>query len=195
MVATNRECKVLNSHDQTRDSRQMDKAIIDMATRSWSPSIRSLLVELLNEANTEVREAHESAEGHAILDASLRKGTSDEPFFALTSLFSLKDPFSALARIHLFLLKTNCACADNTARGQSITPRSPSVNAAISDSLPSRHHCGRAVYKLCTRERPLPRIRAHYTASTGIVPAGLFLTKPAQIVCRSVRQNVLLISD
>ena len=44
----------------------MDKAILDMATRSWSPSIRSLLVQLLNEANSEVRDAHESAEGKAM---------------------------------------------------------------------------------------------------------------------------------
>lgn len=41
----------------------MDKAIMDMATRSWSPSIQALLVDLLNEANSEVREAHESTAG------------------------------------------------------------------------------------------------------------------------------------
>ena len=44
----------------------MDKAILDMATRSWSPSIRNLLVQLLNEANSEVRDAHEIAEGKAM---------------------------------------------------------------------------------------------------------------------------------
>lgn len=50
-----------STHDQTRDSRQMAKVIMDMATRSWSPSIRALVVELLNAANTEVRTAHESS--------------------------------------------------------------------------------------------------------------------------------------
>ena len=44
----------------------MDKAIMDMATRSWSPSVRNLLVQLLNGANSEVRDAHESAEGKAM---------------------------------------------------------------------------------------------------------------------------------
>ena len=61
-------CKVLNSNDQYRDARQMDKAMMDMATRSWSPSIRKLLVDLLNEGNIEVEEAHASAAGKKILE-------------------------------------------------------------------------------------------------------------------------------
>ena len=56
-------CRTLNSHDQTRDSRQMDKALMDMSTRSWSPTIQQLLADLLNEGNDEVRAAHDSAEG------------------------------------------------------------------------------------------------------------------------------------
>lgn len=59
-------CRTLNSHDRTRDSRQMDKALMDMATRSWSPTIQQLLVDLLNEGNDEVREAHSSVEGKRI---------------------------------------------------------------------------------------------------------------------------------
>ena len=58
---------MLNSRDQTRDSRQMDKALMDMGTRSWSPTIQQLLVDLLNEGNDEVRAAHDSAEGKRIL--------------------------------------------------------------------------------------------------------------------------------
>lgn len=59
-------CQVLNSHDQQRDARQQDKAIMDMATRSYTEPIRKLLVDLLNEANAEVREAHESAAAQQI---------------------------------------------------------------------------------------------------------------------------------
>ena len=44
----------------------MDKAIMDMATRSSDPAIRELLVKLLNEANDEVKAAHESSEGNAM---------------------------------------------------------------------------------------------------------------------------------
>ena len=41
--------------------------IMDMATRFWSPSIRQLLVELLNEANSEVLKAHQSAGGQEMM--------------------------------------------------------------------------------------------------------------------------------
>lgn len=68
---------MLNSHDQTRDSRQMDKAIIDMATRSWSPSIQSLLVTLLNEANKEVRAAHDSTAGKALKSSEAFENSLD----------------------------------------------------------------------------------------------------------------------
>ena len=56
------QCKVLNSNDQFRDAKQMDKAMMDMVTRSWSPAIGKLLVDLLNESNVEVEEAHASVE-------------------------------------------------------------------------------------------------------------------------------------
>lgn len=41
--------------------------MMDMATRSWSPAIRQLLVDLLNENNAEVQEAHESNKGQKIM--------------------------------------------------------------------------------------------------------------------------------
>ena len=74
-------CKTLNSNDQYRDARQMDKAMMDMATRSWSPSIRKLLVDLLNEGNTEVAEAHASAAGKKILEDTKysKAGISNNP--------------------------------------------------------------------------------------------------------------------
>ena len=39
---------------------------MDMATRSWSHSIKQLLVDLLNESNHEVRAAHDSTQGHKL---------------------------------------------------------------------------------------------------------------------------------
>ena len=63
----------------------MDKAILDMATRSWSPSIRNLLVQLLKEANSEVRDAHKSAEGKAMknkISASRDGGLPEIPIDA-----------------------------------------------------------------------------------------------------------------
>lgn len=74
-------CKTLNSNDQNRDARQMDKAMMDMATRSWSPSIRKLPVDLLNEGNIEVEEAHGSAAGKKILEdtKSSKAGMSNNP--------------------------------------------------------------------------------------------------------------------
>ena len=60
--------KVLNSNDQWRESRQLDKSMMDMATRSHSESVQELLVELLNENNKEVEEAHLSARGQELKD-------------------------------------------------------------------------------------------------------------------------------
>ena len=45
----------------------MDKSILDLATRSFSPEVRSLLVHLLNEANDQVREAYKSDFGKQFL--------------------------------------------------------------------------------------------------------------------------------
>ena len=58
---------VLNSHDQYRDSKQTDKAVIDLATRSFSTEVKNLLVDLLQESNEEVRMAHESHRGQVLL--------------------------------------------------------------------------------------------------------------------------------
>lgn len=49
-----------NSHYQFREYRQLDKSVLDMATRSFTPPVQELLVKLLNEANTEVKKVHSS---------------------------------------------------------------------------------------------------------------------------------------
>ena len=70
-------CKTLNSHDQHRDARQMDKAIMDMATRSHTNAIRSLLVDLLNEGNAEVQKAHDNKMASSLgNDQALTSSTS-----------------------------------------------------------------------------------------------------------------------
>ena len=56
-----------DSHDQYRDSKQTDKAVVDLATRSFSSEVQNLVVDLLNESNKYVKEAHESQRGHEIL--------------------------------------------------------------------------------------------------------------------------------
>ncbi|KAL8834745.1 MAG: hypothetical protein Q9170_003622 [Blastenia crenularia] len=58
--------RVLNSNDEFRESKQTDKAIMDMSTRAADPEVQKLLIALLNENNWEVKEAHESAEGIAL---------------------------------------------------------------------------------------------------------------------------------
>ena len=55
--------KAKNSNDQFRDSRQMDKAIMEMASRSHDSATRALMVTLLNENKHEVKAAHESLKG------------------------------------------------------------------------------------------------------------------------------------
>lgn len=59
--------KVHNSHAQWRDFRQVDKSIIDLATRVPPGPIQDLLCDLLNQGNDEVREAHEVARRSSIL--------------------------------------------------------------------------------------------------------------------------------
>ena len=56
-----------NSHDQYRDSKQVDKAVFDVATRSFSIEIQELIVKLLNEANPQIQEAHASIRGQQML--------------------------------------------------------------------------------------------------------------------------------
>jgi hypothetical protein len=56
-----------NSHDQFRESKQVDKSVVDLATRAFSDEVKSLLVDLLNEGNRQVREAHQSLEGQRLL--------------------------------------------------------------------------------------------------------------------------------
>lgn len=56
-----------NLHDIYRDLRQTDKAVINLATRSFSAEVQKLLVMLFNKANAQVQEAHESQYGQEVL--------------------------------------------------------------------------------------------------------------------------------
>ncbi|OBT75776.1 hypothetical protein VF21_05558 [Pseudogymnoascus sp. 05NY08] len=58
---------VENSHDGNREVRQADKAIPDLATRSWSDTTKELLVQFLNDQNHDVHAAHDSVTGREIL--------------------------------------------------------------------------------------------------------------------------------
>ncbi|KFY93428.1 hypothetical protein V498_04442 [Pseudogymnoascus sp. VKM F-4517 (FW-2822)] len=62
---------VQNSHDGSREVRQADKAVPDIATRSWSTATKELLVTYLNEQNNDVHMAHDSESGKEILDGRL----------------------------------------------------------------------------------------------------------------------------
>lgn len=57
-----------NSHDQYRDSKQTDKAVLNLATKSFSTDVQNLLVQLLNDANVDVKEAHDSQYEQEILE-------------------------------------------------------------------------------------------------------------------------------
>lgn len=56
-----------NSHDDYRLYKQQDKVSVELATKASQPEARRLLVRLLNEAQPEVRAAHESEEGKKVL--------------------------------------------------------------------------------------------------------------------------------
>ncbi|KFY97411.1 hypothetical protein V500_02085 [Pseudogymnoascus sp. VKM F-4518 (FW-2643)] len=60
-----------NSHDGSRETRQADKAIPDLATRSWSVATKELLVQYLNQQQVDVRNMHESEVGQQILAGRL----------------------------------------------------------------------------------------------------------------------------
>ena len=51
---------VKNSHYIYREAKQMEKLVLDMATRFFSSPVRHLFVALLNKGNKEVRKAHKS---------------------------------------------------------------------------------------------------------------------------------------
>jgi hypothetical protein len=57
-----------NSHDQYRDAKQTSKAVLDLTTRSFSSNVQRLLVDLLNEANIYVKEAHEFQKSQLLLE-------------------------------------------------------------------------------------------------------------------------------
>jgi hypothetical protein len=71
----------MNSHDQWRDSKQLDKSVVDSATRAFSSEFQELLIKLLNEANVQVRNAHESVKGRKILDGRDVLPLSTDEFF------------------------------------------------------------------------------------------------------------------
>lgn len=52
-----------------RDSKQTDKAVFDLATRSFSPGVPDFLMSLLNEDNKWVKETHESHHEMELLQA------------------------------------------------------------------------------------------------------------------------------
>ncbi|KAL8841353.1 MAG: hypothetical protein Q9170_000984 [Blastenia crenularia] len=60
----------------------MDKAMMDMATRSWSPAVKHLLVDLLNENNYEVEEAQTSQAGRALMKRIVHAEASEDELLA-----------------------------------------------------------------------------------------------------------------
>ncbi|KAL8646787.1 MAG: hypothetical protein Q9210_005931 [Variospora velana] len=88
-------CKVLNTHDQFRDSRQTDKAIMDMAGRANDPRIRELLVRLLNESNWEVEAAHASQKG---LELKAKIQRNEDPDFLTPYDLEMEDGQRLAAR-------------------------------------------------------------------------------------------------
>ena len=73
-----------NSHDVYRTTRQADKILLTLATKSLSPAVKALLTELLNAANKVVKMAHESTEGRAILKN--RKTLNEDAFIPPSTL-------------------------------------------------------------------------------------------------------------
>lgn len=56
-----------NSHDQFGASRQADKATIQLAANAHEPSIRELMVNLLNNLQPEVDQCHQSHEAQGLM--------------------------------------------------------------------------------------------------------------------------------
>ena len=56
-----------NSHDSFREARQIEKSLVDLASRLRGEETKQLLVELLNAKNHQVRAAHESEDGQRLL--------------------------------------------------------------------------------------------------------------------------------
>ena len=51
---------VKNSHYVYQESRQMEKSILNLATRLYSKNVQDLLINLLNKGSKEVQRAHAS---------------------------------------------------------------------------------------------------------------------------------------
>ncbi len=60
----------LNPHDHFRVFRQLNKFVLDLGTRSFSRTVRNLLVQVLNEVNEKVKNAHKSFRAKAGLMGS-----------------------------------------------------------------------------------------------------------------------------
>ncbi|KAI9782077.1 MAG: hypothetical protein M1839_005423 [Geoglossum umbratile] len=54
---------VVNTHDTWRESKQTDKASIELASRANHPKVKELLVKLLNENQYEVKNVHDAMKG------------------------------------------------------------------------------------------------------------------------------------
>lgn len=72
-----------NSHDQYRDSKQIDKTMLDLTIRSFSSQVQNLIVKLFNEVNDQVRKAHKSIRGIKLFD--------DKKTLSLTELIDSKN--------------------------------------------------------------------------------------------------------
>jgi hypothetical protein len=57
----------MNSHDIYRESKQTDKSLVELASKSWPDEVKDLLVELLNKYSHEVKDAHSSEKGKELL--------------------------------------------------------------------------------------------------------------------------------
>ena len=57
----------LNSHDDWRESRQTDKALVEIAMRALDQDTNRFLLQLLNEANRDIKVVHESGRALELL--------------------------------------------------------------------------------------------------------------------------------
>jgi hypothetical protein len=62
-----------NSHDQFLNSRQLDKATVQLAANANDPHIKSLIAQLLNENQSRVDSCHASQEGQALMKTFMDK--------------------------------------------------------------------------------------------------------------------------
>ncbi len=71
--------KVLNSHDQYKDSKVMKKVRSELAIRAKNPVVEELLVMLLNQANEDVHKFQETRKQRELYSGTLRATTFEGP--------------------------------------------------------------------------------------------------------------------